>query len=69
MRGPDLSTAPAAAAVALLLDELSGEPPARWHPVVAMGAWLDLSARHVPSAPPARAVAVQGLVRVRGSGP
>ena len=63
MRGRDLSTAPAAAAVALLF----GEPPARWHPVVATGAWPDLCAQHVPSA--AGAGRLVAGVRVRGTGP
>lgn len=67
MRGRDLPTAPVAAAVALPLDELLNEPPARWHPVVATGAWLGLSARHVPSA--AGAGRLVAAVRVRGTGP
>jgi adenosylcobinamide-phosphate synthase len=36
--------------VALLIDRLWGEPPARWHPVVGMGAYLGWAGRRV--APP-----------------
>ncbi len=49
----------AAAAVALLLDELLGEPPARRHPVVAAGAYLSRAGAHVPASP-ARAAVVRG---------
>ena len=67
MRGRDLPTAPAAAAVALPLDELVGQPPARWQPVVLVGARVDLCARIVPSA--AGAGRLVAGVRVRGTGP
>ena len=60
-------TAPAAMAVALLLDELFGEPPSRWHPVVAMGAWLTRVAPHVPPVPPVREVALGGLAWSTGA--
>ena len=33
--------------LALLLDRLLGEPPARWHPVVWMGRYLDWMGRHI----------------------
>lgn len=33
--------------VALSIDRLWGEPPARWHPVVAMGAYLSWAGRRV----------------------
>ena len=45
----------AALALALLVDRYWGEPPARWHPVVWMGNYLNLAAPHVlpaPSLPP-----------------
>lgn len=59
---------PAAAAVALLLDELLGEPPARWHPVVAMGAYLGRAGRLVPATPPGPAVVRGGLAWAGGAG-
>jgi len=52
--------------VALLLDELLGEPPTRVHPVVGMGAYLDAVAPLVPAAPPVRAVATGGLAWAAG---
>ncbi|RYF81005.1 MAG: cobalamin biosynthesis protein CobD [Comamonadaceae bacterium] len=33
--------------IALAVDRWCGEPPARWHPVVWMGAWLDACTAHV----------------------
>lgn len=36
--------------VALGLDLAFGEPPARWHPVVAMGRYLDAVGRRVSRA-------------------
>ncbi|MDA7415633.1 adenosylcobinamide-phosphate synthase CbiB [Xenophilus arseniciresistens] len=33
--------------IALAVDRWLGEPPARWHPVVWMGAWLQACAPHV----------------------
>lgn len=54
-------------AVAALLDATIGEPPARWHPVVAMGAWLDAAGRRVPPRPPARAAAAGALGWVGGA--
>lgn len=53
--------------VALALDELLGEPPVRWHPVVAMGAYLTRAGRLVPAAPPARARLVGGLAWAGGA--
>ena len=38
--------------LALLLDRLFGEPPARWHPVVWMGAYLGWAGRGLPALPP-----------------
>lgn len=52
---------PAALLVALVLDEALGEPPARWHPVVAMGAYLRRVDPFVPAAPPVPAVVAGGL--------
>jgi adenosylcobinamide-phosphate synthase len=40
----------AALLVALLIDHYFGEPPARWHPVVWMGNYLNAAAKHVLSA-------------------
>ena len=37
----------AAVSIALLVDHYPGEPPARWHPVVWMGNYLDAAAKHV----------------------
>ena len=39
--------APLAVLVALALDRALGEPPARWHPVVAMGLYLSLMGRRI----------------------
>ena len=53
--------------MALALDRALGEPPARWHPVVAMGRYLGFMGRRVAPAPgatrpgPARAF-VQGAL-------
>ena len=38
--------------LALLLDRMFGEPPARWHPVVWMGAYLGWTGRRLPALPP-----------------
>jgi adenosylcobinamide-phosphate synthase len=43
--------------LALLLDHLFGEPPARWHPVVWMGAYLSRIGRTLPDLPPGAAFA------------
>jgi adenosylcobinamide-phosphate synthase len=51
--GPD--NAVAAVVVSALLDATCREPPARWHPVVWCGRYLDRAARHVPAAPRAAA--------------
>jgi len=45
------SVRPVALVVALVLDELLGEPPGRWHPVVAMGTYLRRVEPRVPAAP------------------
>jgi adenosylcobinamide-phosphate synthase len=58
----------AAAGVALLLDELLGEPPSRRHPVVLMGAYLGRAGCRVPAAPPGRAVVHGGLAWAAGAG-
>ena len=42
--------APLAVLVALTLDRVFGEPPARWHPVVAMGHFLSFMGRRVAPA-------------------
>ncbi|AOF84856.1 cobalamin biosynthesis protein CobD [Hydrogenophaga sp. RAC07] len=55
--------APLAVLVALALDRALGEPPARWHPVVAMGRYLDfMGSRVAPAvdAPPHAARAFVG---------
>lgn len=44
---PGLGALCAAIAVALLIDWVLGEPPARWHPVVAMGRYLSWAGRWV----------------------
>lgn len=41
----------AALPLALLVDRYAGEPPARWHPVVWMGGYLNRVAPHVLPAP------------------
>ena len=43
--------AAAALWLALLVDRLWGEPPARLHPVVAMGGYLGWAGRRLPQAP------------------
>ncbi|WP_380166031.1 adenosylcobinamide-phosphate synthase CbiB [Jannaschia sp. R86511] len=58
---------PAALVLAVALDELLGEPPTRWHPVVAMGALLRRAERHVPAAPPGRALAAGGAAWSAGA--
>lgn len=68
MRDPGVALRrPAAAAVALLLDELLGEPPVRLHPVVAMGGYLRRVEPHVPAAPAGRAVVAGGLAWAGGA--
>jgi adenosylcobinamide-phosphate synthase len=47
--------------LALLVDEAWGEPPARLHPVVWMGHYLDRAGRLVPTEPPVRATLAGGL--------
>ncbi|WP_066270182.1 adenosylcobinamide-phosphate synthase CbiB [Hydrogenophaga palleronii] len=42
---------PLAVLLALLVDRCWGEPPARWHPVVAMGAYLSFMGRRVAPTP------------------
>jgi adenosylcobinamide-phosphate synthase len=56
MVGPTVVTLAAAVPVALLIDHLFGEPPARWHPVVWMGhalgwagRWVAPLAEHAPA--------------------
>lgn len=44
---PDAAVLAAAVLLALGLDWAFGEPPARWHPVVWMGAWLGAVGRRV----------------------
>ena len=53
--------------VAAALDGTLREPPARAHPVVAMGSYLRLAARLVPAAPPGRALVAGGLAWVAGA--
>ncbi|MDO9436596.1 adenosylcobinamide-phosphate synthase CbiB [Hydrogenophaga sp.] len=43
---PTLVT-PLAVLVALAVDRVFGEPPARWHPVVAIGHYLSFMGRHI----------------------
>ncbi|MEG1832801.1 MAG: adenosylcobinamide-phosphate synthase CbiB [Burkholderiaceae bacterium] len=43
---------PAAMLVALLVDRALGEPPPRWHPVVAIGRYLERSGRGLPQRSP-----------------
>ncbi|MFV9503421.1 MAG: cobyrinate a,c-diamide synthase [Oscillochloridaceae bacterium umkhey_bin13] len=40
--------------LALAADTLLGDPPNRWHPVVALGGWMRLGERMAPRAPLAR---------------
>lgn len=47
---PEVAVLAGAVLVALALDVLFGEPPARWHPVVAMGRYLDAVGRRVSRA-------------------
>ena len=42
-----ITTAPLSVLVALALDRALGEPPARWHPVVGMGHYLNFMGRRV----------------------
>lgn len=44
---PSSVAAPLAVLVALALDRVLGEPPARWHPVVAMGHYLSFMGRRI----------------------
>ncbi len=46
-----------AISVALMVDAVFGEPPARVHPVVAMGRYLRWAASFIPSSSPSRAFA------------
>lgn len=43
---------PVALLLAMLIDRLLGEPPARLHPVVGMGCYLKLAGRRLPHWPP-----------------
>ncbi|MGJ7442375.1 adenosylcobinamide-phosphate synthase CbiB [Aquipuribacter sp. MA13-6] len=58
--GTGWSVRPVALVVALVLDQVLGEPPTRWHPVVAMGTYLDRAASRVPAAPPLPASLIGG---------
>ena len=53
--------------VAAALDAALGEPPPRWHPVVAMGRYLDAAGHGVPAGPPARAVLAGGSAWLVGA--
>ncbi|WP_374413099.1 adenosylcobinamide-phosphate synthase CbiB [Hydrogenophaga sp.] len=62
---PDAAVLAGAVLVALALDIAFGEPPARWHPVVAMGRYLSAVGRRVSRA--AGAVPRPGAEFVRGA--
>lgn len=51
---------PVAVLAAAALDVLAGEPPARAHPVVWAGHYLDRVGRRLPVSPPGRAVVLGG---------
>jgi len=52
--------------LALAIDHWLGEPPARWHPVVWIGRYLDWAGRRI--APPAGADATRDLSRFAAGG-
>ncbi len=52
------------AALAIVLDLLAGEPPARWHPVVWMGRLVERLERGAPRDGPARQLAYGGVAEV-----
>jgi adenosylcobinamide-phosphate synthase len=60
-----LLVAPLAVLVALALDRVLGEPPARWHPVVGMGRYLSFMGERI--APPAGVGAQDARVFVMGA--
>ena len=53
--------------LALLVDRLFGEPPARLHPVVWMGAYLQRAGRGLTELPPRRALLAGGLAWLGGA--
>lgn len=58
---------PAAIGVALLVDRLFGEPPARLHPVVAMGRYLGAFSARLTSLPARAALVAGGLAWLLGA--
>lgn len=64
--GPALRGA-GALLVAAALDATLGEPPPRWHPVVAIGRYLDAVGRRLPAGPPRRAVLAGGTTWLVGA--
>lgn len=53
--------------LALLLDHLFGEPPARWHPVVWMGTYLGRAGHTLPDRPPGAAFIAGALAWCGGA--
>ncbi|MCH7344504.1 adenosylcobinamide-phosphate synthase CbiB [Pelomonas sp. CA6] len=58
---------PAAIGVALLVDRLFGEPPARLHPVVAMGRYLGAFSARLTALPARAALVAGGLAWLLGA--
>src|SRR5262249_10195798 len=60
-------TALACLALAVIVDQVAGEPPAACHPVVAMGRAIAAAERRAPRAQPAAELALGALVAVGGA--
>jgi adenosylcobinamide-phosphate synthase len=58
---------PLAMLVALAIDRMFGEPPARWHPVVAMGWFLGLFSKRLLSMAPAAAFSAGAAIWLVGA--
>src|SRR5690606_3408553 len=59
--------APAAVAVALVLDRVWREPPLAVHPVRLIGIGLDTAGRRIPAGPPVRAAVTGGVAWTVGA--